>query len=143
MLSFSTRSQRSASFASAFRSDPCFCTARSYSGPNFCRRSAVVLLRFRAYSQASTAMIRITTAASTMNFGSIRFKFIETSLHQECLQKQICSQNSLRKQKLVNGQYQSLGHEKLIRIDRLVNQSCVAEPKVCPPSVCAGMLSSI
>jgi len=35
----------------------------------------------------------------------------------------------------VNGQYQSLGHEKLIRIDRLVNQSSVAEPKVCPPSV--------
>ena len=36
---------------------------------------------------------------------------------------------------LENGQYQSLGHEKLIRIDRLVNQFCVAEPKVCPPSV--------
>ena len=67
MLSFRTRSWRSANFASAFRSDPCFCTARSYSGPNFCRRLAVVLLRFRTYTQASTTMTRIPTAASTIN----------------------------------------------------------------------------
>ena len=61
MLSFSTRFSRSANFASAFRSEPCVSTARSYSGPNFCRRPAVVLLRFRTYSQAATAMITITT----------------------------------------------------------------------------------
>ena len=46
-----------------------------------------------------TAMIRITCAASTMTFGSITFKFIETSPHQECLQKRICAQNSLCEQK--------------------------------------------
>src|ERR1017187_4095311 len=78
-LSFSTRFSRSANFASAFRSDPCASTARSYSGPNFCRRSAVVLLRFRTYTQTSATMIRITTAASTISFGSSRFRFIETS----------------------------------------------------------------
>src|SRR6202041_1845989 len=84
MLSFSTRSWRSTSFVSAFRSDPCCCTARSYSGPNFCRRPAVVLLRFRTYSQASTAMVTITAPASIIYFGSRRYSFIETSLQQEC-----------------------------------------------------------
>jgi hypothetical protein len=69
-------------------------------------------------------MTRITTAASRMNFGSITFKFIETSLHQECLQKQICSRNFRARRNIVNGQYQSLGYEKLIRIDRRVDQPC-------------------
>src|ERR1019366_5385459 len=122
---------RSANFASAFRSDPCSSTARWYSGPNLCRRSAVVLLRFRTYSQASTAMIRITTAASTISFGSSRFRFIDTSLHQECPQNQICSRSSLCRQNLVNRQYQTLGFGNLFRIDRFVNRCSMASRRKC------------
>ena len=63
MLSFSTRFSRSDNLASAFRSDPCCFTVRSYSGPNFRRRSAVVLLRFCMNSHATTTITMITTPA--------------------------------------------------------------------------------
>src|ERR1019366_1557774 len=41
-------------------------------------------------------MTRITTTASTISFGSSRFRFIETSLHQDCPRNQICSRSFLR-----------------------------------------------
>jgi hypothetical protein len=71
-------------------------------------------------------MTRISTAASTISFGSIRFKFIETSLHQEWSQNQICSRNSLYSQNFVNRQYQTSGFGKLVTIDRRVNKCCGA-----------------
>src|SRR5664279_6112915 len=40
-------------------------------------------------------MTRITAAASTISFGSIGFRFIETSSAQECAESQFCSRNSL------------------------------------------------
>ena len=95
MLSFSTRFSRSVHFASAFRSDPRSRTARSRSGPNLCRRSAILLLGFRTYSRASTALIRTTATASTTRFRFSRFRFVETSPHQECPENQIGSGNSL------------------------------------------------
>jgi hypothetical protein len=87
---------------SAFRFDPCSRSARSYSGPNLCCRSLVVLLRFRTYSQASTAMNRITATAITISFGSARLRFVETSLHQECPQNQLCSRNSLCRENVMH-----------------------------------------
>ena len=125
MLSFSIRFSRSANFASAFRSDPCSRTARSYSGPNFCRRSCG---RTPAFSHIQPSKHcddqNHHAAASTINFGSIRFRFIETSMHQECPQDQNCSRSSLWRQNLVNRQYQTSGFGKLVRIDRVVNQCC-------------------
>src|SRR5579863_1919543 len=122
ILNLSTRFSRSSNLASAFLPDPCVSTARSYSGPNFCRRPAVVLLRFRRYSHTSTAMTRITTAAKTISLGSSRSRFIETSLSQ------VLSQDPHVRRTLLNDYDQALNNLKLVRIDRRL-ESVHAAPK--------------
>jgi hypothetical protein len=60
-------------------------------------------------------MITITAAASTISFGSSRFRFIE-NLHKL----------SLFTTEPGECQYQTSGFGKLVRIDRLLNQSLPA-----------------
>src|ERR1019366_783480 len=68
------------------------------------------------------AMIKITATASAITFGSIRFRFIELSLHQECSQSQTLFTKALWLQNLVRRQYRPFGSGRLVRIDRFGNQ---------------------
>jgi hypothetical protein len=83
---------------------------------------AVVLLRFRTYTQASTAMARITTAASRINFDLTDLDSWKPSLVSNAHETTLVHQRVLYRQNLVDFQYQTSGFVKLIRIDRLVTQ---------------------
>ena len=78
-------------------------------------------------------MTRITKAASTINFGSNTFRFMETFPCIKCAQDHACvHQILLHRQNLVNSQYRTWCFVKLIRMDRLVNQCCgIRQARMC------------
>jgi hypothetical protein len=122
----STRFSRSANLASAFRSDPCTFTAHSYSVPNVFRRPAVVLLRFRKYSQPSTAsaaMIRIAAAASTIRFVSMQMQIHRNLPASGMPTTPSGSRSSLWRQNLLSCQYRTPGSQKLVSIDRFIESA--------------------